>query len=99
MTLPVSEILTLGYGSGDAAEVIPFIVSDGWREATARIGFGKPRWNLPSISTSHSTLPLHDGRRVDQPGLPAPAKSLLSTRSGAATSASSRILGSSTTNT
>jgi hydroxymethylglutaryl-CoA synthase len=33
------ELLTLGYGSGDAAEVIPFFVSKRWREATARIGF------------------------------------------------------------
>ena len=28
------EVLTLGYGSGDAAEVIPFFIADGWREAT-----------------------------------------------------------------
>jgi hydroxymethylglutaryl-CoA synthase len=34
------EVLTLGYGSGDAAEVIPFFMADGWREATAAIGFG-----------------------------------------------------------
>ncbi len=33
-------MLTLGYGSGDAAEVIPFFMADGWREATAAIGFG-----------------------------------------------------------
>ena len=33
------EVLTLGYGSGDAAEVIPFYIADGWREATAAIGF------------------------------------------------------------
>jgi len=33
------EVLTLGYGSGDAAEVIPFFMADGWREATAAIRF------------------------------------------------------------
>lgn len=33
------EVLTLGYGSGDAAEVIPFYIADGWREATEAIGF------------------------------------------------------------
>ena len=35
------EVLTLGYGSGDAAEVIPFYIAERWREATARIGFGE----------------------------------------------------------
>ncbi len=35
------EVLTLGYGSGDAAEVIPFYIADGWREATQAIGFGR----------------------------------------------------------
>ncbi|GMR17480.1 MAG: hypothetical protein BMS9Abin32_593 [Gammaproteobacteria bacterium] len=34
------ELLTLGYGSGDAAEVIPLIVTDSWREAAAAIRFG-----------------------------------------------------------
>ncbi len=35
------EVLTLGYGSGDAAEDIPFYIADGWREATRAIGFGR----------------------------------------------------------
>ena len=35
------EVLTLGYGSGDAAEVIPFYIADGWREATQAIGFAR----------------------------------------------------------
>ena len=34
------EVLTLGYGSGDAAEVIPFFMAEGWREATQKISFG-----------------------------------------------------------
>ena len=33
------EVLTLGYGSGDAAEVIPFFMADSWREAAAKIRF------------------------------------------------------------
>jgi hydroxymethylglutaryl-CoA synthase len=33
------ELLTMGYGSGDAAEVIPFFVADGWEDAAARIRF------------------------------------------------------------
>ena len=57
------EILTLGYGSGDAAEVIPFIVADGWREATARIGFGKAMDFTVDLDESQY-IALHDGRRV-----------------------------------
>jgi hydroxymethylglutaryl-CoA synthase len=34
-----SRILTLGYGSGDAAEAIPMRVMPEWREAALRIGF------------------------------------------------------------
>ena len=34
-----SEILTLGYGSGDAAEVIPMRVSENWRSAAKKINF------------------------------------------------------------
>ena len=33
------EVLTLGYGSGDAAEVIPFFMAEGWKEATRKIRF------------------------------------------------------------
>ena len=36
---PGEEVLTLGYGSGDAAEVIPFFIAEAWREATSKIGF------------------------------------------------------------
>jgi hydroxymethylglutaryl-CoA synthase len=35
-----SSILAFGYGSGDAAEVVPMRIADGWRAAAARIGFG-----------------------------------------------------------
>jgi len=57
------ELLTLGYGSGDAAEVIPFIVADGWREATARIGFGRSMEFAVDLDESQY-IALHDGRRV-----------------------------------
>ena len=57
------EILTLGYGSGDAAEVIPFVVADGWREATARIGFGSAMEFTVDLDESQYAA-LHDGRRV-----------------------------------
>ena len=57
------EILTLGYGSGDAAEVIPFIVADGWREATAKIGFGNAMEFAVDLDEAQYVA-LHDGRRA-----------------------------------
>lgn len=57
------EILTLGYGSGDAAEVIPFIVAENWREATAAIGFADAmEFSLDLNEKQYQAL--HDGRRV-----------------------------------
>ncbi len=57
------EVLTLGYGSGDAAEVIPFFIADGWREATARIGFGSAM-QLAVDLDYEQYVALHDGRSV-----------------------------------
>lgn len=56
------EILTLGYGSGDAAEVIPFFVADRWREATSRIGFGDTMEFAVDLNFEQYKA-LHDGRR------------------------------------
>ena len=56
------ELLTLGYGSGDAAEVIPFFVADGWREATAAIGFGRSMEFAVDINEEQYAA-LHAGRR------------------------------------
>ena len=62
-SLAGEEVLTLGYGSGDAAEVIPFIIRDGWREATQKIGFGKAMdFTIDLDEAQYSAL--HDGRRV-----------------------------------
>jgi hydroxymethylglutaryl-CoA synthase len=58
------EVLTLGYGSGDAAEVIPFYMADGWREATAAIGFGSAMQLTVDLDETQYEA-LHDGRRVD----------------------------------
>ena len=55
------EILTLGYGSGDAAEVIPFYVADGWREATAAMGF-KEVMNQAVDLNYEQYAALHDGQ-------------------------------------
>jgi hydroxymethylglutaryl-CoA synthase len=57
------EVLTLGYGSGDAAEVIPFFMADGWREATARIHFGDAMRLTVDLDREQYEA-LHDGRRV-----------------------------------
>lgn len=57
------EVLTLGYGSGDAAEVIPFFMADGWREATAKIRFGEAMQLAIDLDREQYEA-LHDGRRV-----------------------------------
>jgi hydroxymethylglutaryl-CoA synthase len=56
------ELLTLGYGSGDAAEVIPFFVTSGWRRATAAIRFAQAMDNAIDLSREQYEA-LHDGRR------------------------------------
>jgi len=58
------ELLTLGYGSGDAAEVIPFIVEDGWRAATQKIGFASAMESAIDLN-EEQYIALHDGRRVN----------------------------------
>lgn len=58
------ELLTMGYGSGDAAEVIPFNVVDGWQDAAAKIRFDRAMANPVDLSQSQYEA-LHDGRRVD----------------------------------
>jgi hydroxymethylglutaryl-CoA synthase len=57
------EILTLGYGSGDAAEVIPFFMADGWREATAAMGFGDIMKHAVDLDFDQYVA-LHSGRRA-----------------------------------
>ncbi|MEO1595719.1 MAG: hydroxymethylglutaryl-CoA synthase [Pseudomonadota bacterium] len=63
LELEGQEILTLGYGSGDAAEVIPMTVVPGWREATARIQFSAAL-DDPIDLTQAQYEALHDGRAV-----------------------------------
>jgi hydroxymethylglutaryl-CoA synthase len=57
------EILTLGYGSGDAAEVIPFFMAEGWREATRRMRFTESLEFAIDIDFDQYKA-LHDGGRV-----------------------------------
>ena len=56
------ELLTLGYGSGDAAEVIPFVVADNWREATSKIQFAKSMEFAVDLDEEQYSA-LHSGRR------------------------------------
>jgi hydroxymethylglutaryl-CoA synthase len=57
------EVLTLGYGSGDAAEVIPFYVAEGWREAAKAIRFADVMQHTCDL-TAEQYAALHDGRAV-----------------------------------
>ena len=57
------ELLTMGYGSGDAAEVIPFHVASGWQTAAARIAFAAAMQGAVDL-TREQYEALHDGRRV-----------------------------------
>ena len=57
------EVLTLGYGSGDAAEVIPFFMADDWRSACEKIGFARAMETAIDLSREQYEA-LHDGRRV-----------------------------------
>ena len=57
------ELLTMGYGSGDAAEVIPFYVEEGWQTAAGRIAFDEAMQGAVDL-TKQQYEALHDGRRV-----------------------------------
>ena len=57
------EVLTLVYGSGDAAEVIPFFIADGGKEATRKIRFAQAMQFAMDL-TQDQYIALHDGRRV-----------------------------------
>ena len=57
------ELLTMGYGSGDAAEIIPFHVSASWREAAARIRFDAAMQSAVDLTQAQYEA-LHDRRAV-----------------------------------
>ncbi|MEM8817346.1 MAG: hydroxymethylglutaryl-CoA synthase, partial [Pseudomonadota bacterium] len=63
LSLTGSELLTMGYGSGDAAEVIPFFVGERWRDAANRIHFADAMQGAVDL-TCEQYEALHDGRRV-----------------------------------
>lgn len=53
------HFLLFGYGSGDAAEVIPMTVCESWREAAAPIGFVEAEQDAIDLDQSHYEQ-LHD---------------------------------------
>ena len=63
LALEGKEILTLGYGSGDAAEVIPMTIASDWRDATARMNFAACLENPIDLDRAQYEA-LHDGRAV-----------------------------------
>ncbi len=67
LDLTGKEILTLGYGSGDAAEVIPLYVAQGWREATRKMRFTAALDDAIDLTQGQYEA-LHDGRLI--PDLP-----------------------------
>jgi hydroxymethylglutaryl-CoA synthase len=60
-----SELLAIGYGSGDAADAIPLRVVAGWQDAAARIGIETAL--QPSMDiTADQYLALREGRQPDE---------------------------------
>jgi hydroxymethylglutaryl-CoA synthase len=62
-----STMLTVGYGSGDAAEAIPLHVVPHWREAAAKLGFAESLADAFDL-TREQYEALHDGEAAE--GLP-----------------------------
>lgn len=60
-----NSILTIGYGSGDAAEIIPMTFVSGWQDAARKIGFSKSLDGANDIIES-DYISLHD---LDQAAL------------------------------
>jgi hydroxymethylglutaryl-CoA synthase len=58
------EILLIGYGSGDASEVLPARVAPGWREAAARIQMRAALHEAVDLAQSQYEA-LHEGREAE----------------------------------
>jgi hydroxymethylglutaryl-CoA synthase len=61
-----TRILTLGYGSGDAAEAIPMVVMPEWADAARRIGFVDSLAEAFDLNES-AYAALHDGSPFEHP--------------------------------
>jgi len=58
-----ASLVAVGYGSGDAAEAMPLIVSQGWRDAASRIGFARALAHPVDLNREQYEA-LHDGTDV-----------------------------------
>ena len=67
-----ASILAFGYGSGDAAEVVPMRVVEHWRQAAARIGFAAALDGAVDLNRA-AYEQLHDTLELDAPEPPRPA--------------------------
>ena len=61
LELEGASMIAVGYGSGDAAEALPFHVVPGWQEAAARIGFADALAGAIDLSQAQYEA-LHDRR-------------------------------------
>ena len=57
------EVLTLGYGSGDAAEIIPFFMAENWQEAAKKINFDSAMELTVDLRREQYEM-LHEGKNV-----------------------------------
>ena len=66
------RILTIGYGSGDAAEIIPMQFVDGWQTAASKIAFNESLADGADIAES-DYIAMHDAAEdsllTKQPGV------------------------------
>ena len=63
MDVTGKSILTIGYGSGDAAEIIPMTFVEGWQEAAEKIGFADSLADANDLIES-DYIRLHDADQV-----------------------------------
>ncbi len=64
-----ASILAFGYGSGDAAEVVPMRIVDGWQTAAARIGFSVALEGAIDLDRARYEQ-LHDSLEIDRAAAP-----------------------------
>jgi hydroxymethylglutaryl-CoA synthase len=62
--LAEAPMVAVGYGSGDAAEAVPFRVLPGWQDAASRIGFRAALAEPIELDQSQYEA-IHDGRKTE----------------------------------
>jgi hydroxymethylglutaryl-CoA synthase len=66
LDLAGKTLLSMGYGSGDAAEAIPLQVVPGWEAAAAKIGFARALEGAVEL-TREQYEQHHDGQGIELP--------------------------------